>query len=619
MNTRGTKHEARCTFPEARGTKHEARCTFPEARGTKHEARILVATLMAACSSIAFAMPTQQELKKVQPMVAELMAPTMDDFKAKKKTAAEVADMAVKYAGKAETEAAKFMLYRSSIPYYVRGEAYDKAADAVELMKANVKDVPASVIEEIISKATVRATAKKAPRLFELYRQAKAQSVAEKDVAAFRAKLRKNPGSLPTLRNLAEALATSGDWDAALKEFAKLKDGAAQIAKKELDGSAKSVELGEFWWSYKPTYENADDTFEMHAAVHYRKALAAGEITGLKKNIVEQRIAKYGVTEGSTASVLATTPSAGSIELKTGGNSPFTVKGNEATMDLKNGVKFEFVKCPAGKYKMGFTESKSCLKYHSVTISRPFWIAKLPMTYKLLDGILGKMKRNDGEKSQPAFKLDVLGGDNTPAAITYNQALDVLKRLNQECQAHLPGGYVLRMPSEAEYEYAAKSGRSEYNVKTDGAGEITLFHDRLRALHDRGFDAVKWDHCPWRVPYFAVGSKKPNNWGLYDMFTAGWAYTLDSVNCKRETDTEALTPCYVDDSVDPVQIESGDGKLLLGVVAGCGWGYYDAKYQGRSWVKFLIERGDARHDDCFLRLVIGPDLVSEWKAKNGKK
>ena len=137
-----------------------------EARGTKHEARVLVMATMAVCSSVALAMPTQQELKKAQPLVAELMAPTMDDFKAKKKTAAEVADMAIKYAGEAETEAAKFMLYRSSVPYYVRGEAYDKAADAVEQLKANVKDVPASVIEEIISKATVRATAKKAPRLF---------------------------------------------------------------------------------------------------------------------------------------------------------------------------------------------------------------------------------------------------------------------------------------------------------------------------------------------------------------------------------------------------------------------------------------------------------------------
>ena len=156
------------------------------ARDTKHEARLLAMAMMLLGSSVALAMPTQQELKKAQPLVAELMAPIMDDFKAKKKTAAEVADAAVKYAGEAETEAAKFMLYRSSIPYYVRGEAYDKAADAVEQMKANVKDVPAEVVAEIISKATVRANKEKAPRLFELYQQAKTQATAEKDVKELR-------------------------------------------------------------------------------------------------------------------------------------------------------------------------------------------------------------------------------------------------------------------------------------------------------------------------------------------------------------------------------------------------------------------------------------------------
>ena len=207
---------------------------------------LVAAVAMCICAT-SLAMPTKKELSKAQPLVAELMAPTLSDFKAAKKTAVEVADAAVAYAAEAETEAAKFMLYRSSIPYYVRGEAYDKAAETVVLMKANVKDIPASVIVEIISKATVRATAKKAPRLFELYQQAKAQAVAEKDIEVFRAKLRKSPGSQPTIRNLAEALATSGDWEAALKEFAKLKDSTAQMARRELDGSAKNADLGEFW------------------------------------------------------------------------------------------------------------------------------------------------------------------------------------------------------------------------------------------------------------------------------------------------------------------------------------------------------------------------------------
>ena len=219
----------------------------------------LVAAVMLGLVTNAPAMPSKQEINKAQPLVAELMAPAMDDYKAKKKTAAEVADAAVAFAAETETEAAKFMLYRSSIPYYVRGEAYDKAAEAVTLLKSNVKDVPAEVVAEIISKATVRANKEKAPRLFELYRQAKMQVTAEKDVR----ELRKKPASPANRRKLAEALATAGDWTEALKEFADLGNDAAQMAKRERDGSGKSYELGEFWWGYKPTYANAEDNFKI--------------------------------------------------------------------------------------------------------------------------------------------------------------------------------------------------------------------------------------------------------------------------------------------------------------------------------------------------------------------
>ena len=245
--------------------------------------------LVVLCAANALAMPTPQELKKAQPLVAELMAPIMDDFKAKKKTAAEVADAAVKYAQETSTEAAKLLLLKGAISYYVRGESYDKAAEVIEQLKANVKDVPAEVVAEIISKATVRANKEKAPRLFKLCQQAKAQTTAEKDVK----ELRKNAAGLANTRSLAEALAISGDWDAALKEFAKLKDQAGQMAKAEQDGSAKSAELGEFWWTYKPTCENTEATFKIRAVFYYRKALVAGEITGLKKSIVEQRLKEY--------------------------------------------------------------------------------------------------------------------------------------------------------------------------------------------------------------------------------------------------------------------------------------------------------------------------------------
>ena len=516
-----------------------------DARGTTHEARILVMAMVAASAAVALAMPTQQELKKVQPMVAELMAPTMDDFKAKKKTAADVADMAVKYAGEAETEAAKFMLYRSSVPYYVRGEAYDKAADAVELMKTNVKDVPASVIEEIISKATVRATAKKAPRLFELYRQAKAQSVAEKDIVAFRAKLRKNPGSLPTQRNLAEALATSGDWDAALKEFAKLKDGAAQIAKKELDGSAKSAELGEFWWSYKPTYENADDTFEMHAAVHYRKALAAGEITGLKKNIVEQRIAKYGAVEalaggqGTGPRTPAATGLYCVIDLSGG---PDAKKYPVSYLnDMPKGgwsdeyktTKLVLRRIEPGAFMMGSGNDR-----HQEKMDKPFYLGVFEVTQKQWELVMGTRPSYFGGPSwrvRPVDQIsyDTIRGKQEGSKWPESDAVDGDSFLGIVRQK---SGQRFDLPTHEQWEYACRAGAETdfYNGKTCVNDEHDSSLDGLaRYAHTGGWNESwgannnksRWDGF-WKAPdrncettsgTAAVGAYQPNRWGLHDM------------------------------------------------------------------------------------------------------
>ena len=236
------------------------------------------------------------------------MAPAMADYKsasAKDKAVAalKVADMSVEFSKAAETEAARFLLLKGAVSFYTRGEAYDKSADAVAGLQTGVKNVTPEVIVEITGKATGRISESKAPRLFALYRSAKLQVRAANEAKTLAQKL-KRVKSDALQRRYAEALAVSGNWKAAYGEFAKLGNDKLQaIVEAEASGKAKNAESGEFWWDYEPVMEEADDIFKSHAAVFYRKALAAGEITGLKKNIVEQRIKPYGAAAEIAGSV----------------------------------------------------------------------------------------------------------------------------------------------------------------------------------------------------------------------------------------------------------------------------------------------------------------------------
>lgn len=74
----------------------------------------LLATLTLAFGLV-WAMPTPEEIKKAQPLVTELMADDVAAFEKGDKTAVEVGDAALDYAGKAETEAAKFVLYKGAL------------------------------------------------------------------------------------------------------------------------------------------------------------------------------------------------------------------------------------------------------------------------------------------------------------------------------------------------------------------------------------------------------------------------------------------------------------------------------------------------------------------------
>lgn len=560
----------------------------------------LVMALMTVCSVTVFAMPTRTELSKAQPLVVELMAPATEAFKnasAKDKAAAavKVGDVSSEFAKSAETEAAKFLLLKGAVSFYARGEAYDKAADAVVELQRSVKDVTPSLIADITGGAAGKISEAKAPRLYEMFRRAKLQVRATEEAKTLASKLRKMKSDA-LQRRYAEALAISGDWKSAYREFLKLSDGAMKnVVEAEANGKAKNAETGGFWWEYKPAMEDAEDIFKEHAAEFYRKALAAGEITGLKKNIVEQRISGFGgiAANGSLVDTVTAVEKISSEPASSpSSNKTWQENGNTAWLALPNGEKLEFAKCPAGNGPVIYCwndehMAKGGHKFFNAKVSRPYWIMKRPLCGKDLKGLAfaGALQGEDGEFIERAR-------DNVDC---FCESLTAVVRDS------LPCGYVVRLPSIVEYQYAF----------TEGGKAKTHPYDCLTRYGYWDKEAKPW-YAEIGIPAEG-GQSRANGWGI-----SHWALheqVLDRVlddngkfNDKHQLVLSLNKPAAEADT------------LWWGEVAGGA----DIDHNGQVIAStclggHLITGGTKGTKPGVSRLVVGPDLVGEWKSRRTKK
>ena len=133
---------------------------------------------------------------------------------------------------------------------------------------------------------------------------------------------------------------------------------------------------------------------------------------------------------------------------------------------------------------------------HDVEIVRPFFLGERPVTQAQWFDVMGA----NPSKHQEGWSA----GLRPVESITFDEVKGFLELLNLrdsgEVRLGLPGHW--RLPSEAEWEYAAKAGtRSRW-----------WFGDRDRDLDDNGWHAGNSGGSTREV-----GSKSSNPWGLFDM------------------------------------------------------------------------------------------------------
>lgn len=249
------------------------------------------------------------------------------------------------------------------------------------------------------------------------------------------------------------------------------------------------------------------------------------------------------------------------------------------TVLLPGDVPLEMVWLDAGTFRMGALETEDFedppfpdeIPDHRVILSQGFWIGRFEVTQSQWETLMPNRPFEDLTSSH-------LGPDRPAVFISWVDAQEFVAALNES-----RGDSLFRLPTEAEWEYAARAGSTTRWHFGDTPGPLRNFGWYERNAWNAG---QRWPHD--------VGQFPANAWGLHDMLgnAAEWVHDWFDAD-------------YYDESPerDPRGPERGSERTLRG-------GSFRDEADDVSSTARNSARPDIRSSLFGFRVVANGDLVT---------
>ena len=216
---------------------------------------------------------------------------------------------------------------------------------------------------------------------------------------------------------------------------------------------------------------------------------------------------------------------------------------NQRKLEVYTLANMEFVLVPKGKFIMGGTVDDEKPK-GGIDIPYDYWMARFPITNAQYNDFIAPVKAKHPVENWSKIK------DHPVVNVTWNHAMSFCMWLNDEFAHELPDGYTFRLPTEAEWEKAARgvngleypwgnmfdptrANCEEFAQTTTPVGQFSPRGDSPFGCADMAGNVGEWCHSLYKpYPYKAGDGREDETVAESRVFRGGsWANGRDAARC----------------------------------------------------------------------------------------